>query len=300
MHKKAWFALLAALMLTPAASAQLGEVNVDIDGALAGALDPQGSTDVNFTLHVGCDILLEEGGSATFTVSTDLPAEFGAESKDVDVSADQDCLLGGSGDREVSDTLTITPVDGAMGNNKTTFTLTATGAGESGEAENSDQVWIGYLPGHELDPEIEFPYTMTAADGPELVFNVTVTITANSNTMVMFEQADATPGDVTGLAHEVFNLKTGDARERTKTVTFIPPADDWENATISFFNFSHCLDSGFECGNEMEQDISWTITNGGVSTDSGGNGGGEDSPSPGVFTLLLGLLGAAFIAARRR
>ncbi len=278
-----------ALLAVPGADAALS-ITAD-DEPLA--LPPGSTTELTVTGTVNCQDFVTSGSQTiNVALTTDAPAEWGAQDGTLTFNAGPDCL-NPAGTTSTTGTVSFTPNGTAMGLIPEIITITASGDADATFTRN-EQIWVDYQPGHVMETDIDFPYTLT---DDVLVFNLTVTVTANTDSMVMFERLTTSAGSVTGLGNEQFFFTAGEAPTRVKTVTWTPPSGDWDNATIEFYNYSHCLIFDFgDCGAHFEQNLTWTILNGGTPTPTGDEG--EDSPGAGLVAILAAI--AAIVVARRR
>lgn len=298
--KRAFLLLLAAFVAAPAAAQGIDTFEVDaLDASREFGVGQTTTIPVNVT--VGCGFLLEHGTSLDVTLETDLPASWGASGSDVSFSASPTCVTS-SGELTEAGSIDVTPTAEAPGLERRTFTIYAnTTDGDSATFDHSSDVWVEYVPGHDLDVDIDFPYTYTAEDEGAVEFNATLTISANADTMVMFENV-RTSGTLSGFSgQQIFMLSDGAERTRTMSVTWTPPSGSWGNATISFYTYSHCMADEDACdmanpgARNFEENVTWEIQN---EAGSGNGGDGKDSPGAGLF-LIPGLAAAAFLARRR-
>ncbi len=283
--------LAIALLALPSAQAAL-QLSVE-DEPLG--LPPGTTTDLEVTGTISCQDFITAGKQTlTVTLSSDAPDEWGPADGTLTFTAGADCLSA-STSTTATGKVSFTPTADAMGLIGETITIAATGDLED-TVQRNELMWVAYQPGHTMETSIDFPYELTES---KLTFNLTITITANTNTMVMFENVTTTGGNVAGLSHEQFFFTAGEERTRTKTISWEPPTGEWEEATISFYNYSHCLIFDFgDCDAEVEDNISWTITNGGVPSPEPEGDGDKGSPGAGIL-LVLAAVGAALVLRRR-
>lgn len=290
--KTTLFLLAAALMALPTASAFTIDATIPDEPLTVGE-----KTDIPVTITFGQDdclaIASSAGTDATVTITSDLGDEWGFSGTDVTIS-DMDCISGGAS-ASANTTVSVTPSEDVIANIAVKPTLSAA-IGEGDAVTYSDgSLVVGYVPGHTMTTDITFPYTYEGEGA--MTFNVTLDVGANGDTMVMFLNVDAGDASISGLEHQKFFFTTGDEATRTMQVTWTPPSKGWDNSTVSFRNYSHCLADGVTCDPEFDENIVWTINNGNPATSS--DPPGEDSPGVGPVAFMA-LLGAALVALRRR
>ncbi len=278
------FALLAA----PGAAAQATFADEPI------TIDPAGSHDLTVTVTAACADILSGGGSLSVDVSTSgLPDWFGAGTATAEFAITDCAPPEATVSKDV--TITFTPTADALGLDPYPFEVVA--GGES--FPFTGPIQVGYADGHTMSMTMDFPYTLTDADEGTLTWDITIDVTANSQTMVMFQNLQTSVGTLSGVNHQIFDVETGDTT-RTITATFQAPDFEWEEATIKFWNYSHCL-KGTDCPPTNSQNMTWVITNGATSTPAGGETDGGEEESPGLPLVgLLVAVGAAVVVARRR
>lgn len=278
--------LSLALLVAPAASAADATFT---DEPLT--IPPSGSLDLPVTVTVDCADILSGGGGLSVPVSTTgLPDWMGAGTATADFAA-TDCLTGETtASKDVA--LRFDPTDDALGLDPYGFTLVA---GDD-SSEFTGPIQVGYRDGHNMTTDLAFPHTLTDADGGRVSWNITIEVDANSQTMVMFQNLQTSVGKLSGVNHQIFDVETGDA-SRTLTATFEAPSFEWEEATITFWSYSHCL-KGEDCPPTNNQNVTWVITNGATSSPLN-EGDGKDSPGLAPVGLGLALVAAALVARRR-
>lgn len=297
------WALVAALLLVPAAVAQTDSfTGVQLEADDPPAAGSGASTQIPVTVTLGCfGVVLGAGGQdVTVAASGEVPAWLNVTAQTVSFSA-QDCADAGNLEAAKDANVTVSLAPDAPGLETASIDLVASYEGADGEAVTSNdepvEVSVNYTPGHSVSPGSQ---TFRVTEVPHS-FNVTLEVTANAETMVMFrDQTFDGPGTVSGLQAKTFDVAAGET-SATRMVTFEPTSDDWQNVTLSFEHFSHCIGDEPLCdGAETGiTPVTWRFTN--EMADAGGNGGdGEDSPGAGTALVALALLGAVFVALRRR
>ncbi len=272
--------LLVALLLA-IAPAQALSLSASAPGTY---IDPMGSMDITVDVTVDCADIVSAGGS--------LDAALTAEVLDgVDVTGEtvsfavSDCSPPSSTVTKQG-TVTLTPTDSAAG--LTPFDAKIISGDEQTTVEG---LAVDYKPGHTMSIEGDQTFEVT---GGYIEFPLDLTITANAKTMIMFEEKSVSTGLLDGLAHKVFDVAANET-SATYTVSWTAPEGGWENATVSFYTYSHCLDKTEGCDPQFESRPTWTFINmdpHGTETE-----GEKESPS---FALPLLIVGLALVALRRR
>lgn len=278
--------LFLALLVAPLASAAEASFS---DAALT--IPPTGSADLIVTVTVDCAEILAANNDLKVPVSTTgLPDWFGAGTAEASFALTDCAPPSVSASKDV--TLTFTPTADAFGLDPYGFTVNA----GTDSAPYTGPIQVGYLDGHQISSDMEFPYVLTDADEGRVTWNVTIDVTANSQTMVMFQNLQYSVGKVSGISHQIFDVETEDTT-RTLTATFEAPDFEWEEATITFWNYSHCL-KGTDCPPTNSQNLTWVIQNGAGGPSNGG-GDGKDSPGLAPVTLTIALVAITLLARRR-
>ena len=286
MHRTLLGLLTLVLLSAPAASAADATFT---DEPIT--VPPTGSASLPVTVTVDCTDVVAAGGDLDVPVSaTGLPDWFGAGTAEAHFDA-MSCLTGeATASTEVA--LTFTPTADALGLDPYSFLVVA---GED-SFDFTGPIQVGYLDGHTMTTDLEFPYVLTDADGGAVSWNITLDITANSQTMVMFQNLQTSLGKLSGVSHQIFDVETGDTT-RTLTATFEAPDFEWDEVTIKFWNYSHCL-KGTDCPPTNSQNLTWVIQNG-ATGDPTNDAGGKDSPGLAPVGLTLAVVAAALVARRR-
>ena len=197
--------LVAAALAAPFTAAQ--GTGFSISSTDTTALIPADSTTkIPYTVTFGC-LDFASGMSQGYDISltTDLPAYFNAGSAAVSFAPGPDCLNEAASITKTID-LEIKPTADAWAYVPSAFTVTATDADGTISAEASHEpIQIAYTPGHTMTTSIAFPYEFTDADEGAVEFDINLDITANGDTMVMFENVGAN-----GTVNNLFHQRRGD------------------------------------------------------------------------------------------
>ena len=297
---KGFLVALAAILLLPAAAADVTH-STTFQG---GAIPYDGNATIPIDVSVGCEVILASlGGSASVKVVA--PAWLNATS--TTVSFDPSECAGIPAGSEVPRVtkqadVTLTPAPDSPGLVNATLNATIVYVGEApmSEPRNSfvalPDVHVAYRPGHVMTPDGDQTFTVTNGT---YSFDMTVDITANARTMIMFEDKKVTGGGLlTGLQAHVFDVPAGEV-QLVQPVKFTAPTGAWETVKVSFYNYSHCLD-GTDCGPQVQNNITWTFKNGGPPVEPATeNEESKDAPGP-VFPAILLALALVAIVARRK
>ncbi len=287
-------ALLAGLLLIaiPTASATM-----NVSSAIGDLeLEPGTTTKIPVLITVSCEEFVLAGAtSLTFKVGSDARADWNAVHPDITVEAGPACVPGGS--VGASGDISLSPGDDAFGLRSQTLKIWAVSGDTNLTFDRSGKIWTAYVGGHTMSTDVTFPASYTGGDA--LFFNLTVEITANSNSMIMFfPNPSAGNGSVSGFASTQFFLDAGDSPTKTFQVKWTPPTGNWDNATFSFRKYSHCLNGGELNSCNMEDNegtVTWTMVNDAPKPPV------DDKPTPGVGAgLLVGVIAAALVVLRRR
>lgn len=286
-------ALVGLLLLMPAANAQTDDFSIDA-GSVDDFISPTNSTDVDVTVEAACALILQEAGSSDVTVSVDGEGYVTADDATVELDATE-CVGSTSGIISGDGTVTLEPVDDTLGLKAFNITFSAS-LGESSDTDEVQGVQLDYLPGHDMDPAGDQTFDVTNGT---ITFPLEVEITANAKSMVMFERISASAGSVSGFSSMVFDVPN-DVREETFQVKWTAPSGDWDEETVTFYTYSHCLDdtNTLPCDEHQPADVTWTFVNAGGS--SGDNTtGGDDKDSPGL-PLVGAVVAIGLVALARR
>ena len=269
-----------------------------VDGDVARTISATGSTEIDYTVTVGCaHFALQGEDSLEISLSTNLDAYYGASFAPVTVTPGPACITSTEGEVTATATLKLTPTSSAMGLlPRDDFTVTATAGDASDTYEHEEPIQIDYKGGHTTTTSILFPYNFTDEDGGAIHFNYTVDVQANSRTMVMWENVSSGGGSLDGMAPtHTFPVEEGE-RQWAYNLTWRPPTGNWDNATISFYTYSHSTKiSPTEKVNE--QTVTWTIYNDATPAKSGN---GDSKGLPGLPMPAIFLAVALAVALRRR
>ena len=287
--------LVGAVLAAPVAVAQGTGISIS-GGSGSQVIDASGTT-LSFDVTLGC-VEFVTGASQEISISLEtsgLPDYFNPSSDPVTFAPGADCLTAQEITQSVD--LKLSPGADAWAYVSSGFKVIATDGADLSAELDHDPIQIAYIPGHTMETSVAFPYEYTEADAGEVVFDIALDISANGNTMVMFENVGAN-GTVNNLFHQIFNLVGGEERSRNLTVTWTPPAGAWEEDVISFYTYSHCLDGPSEdCGPTNEDNVTWVIKN---MAASGPGGEPADEGSPGVPFVLVAVALVAIALLRRR
>lgn len=294
-----WKPILATFLLLGAMVPSAQAVTFDVPSQTT--LGAETTTALSFNLTVSCQDFLDEGtltggGSAEYTVTvTEPPAWLNATDATVTFDA-TGCVTNPTGSLQESGSIDLATAAGAPGMTPTTITLST----DDGGATQDTDVQVEYVKGYMLlFPADEFPLEI---GGEAETFNATIHLFANARSMAMFQVVEKPEYlSVSGLP----DFKTvgddelaGDLEFMQEyPITVTPPSSgSWEEDSITFTTWSHFLDDG-DMKTEDET-ITWTFTNAAPAQANGDDS--NDSPGGGVVLVGLGLLGAAFVALRRR
>lgn len=281
---------LALIFMVASASAQ---ISTDPDTTIV--VEPGASTSIPFTYTGSCqnvlgtslpDILLG-GGEVSVTI-TGSGGE-GLSFADTVITLDYtSCITGLAEDPAASGNMTVTADAWATGRIPQDVTLSG------GEATATATVMTNYTAIYTLTTDATFPMETHEGKG---MFNVTLTVTANAPTMIMFFSEDAACGSVTGMK-DIYNINAGDfvngePTTITSQVTYENTCGEEEDIH-SFNTVAH--------NPEMSTDLfpfqsfDWTFMN----ADGHGGEHGDEKDTPGFgLVALLGAIAVAFVARRK-
>jgi hypothetical protein len=243
-------ALLAAgasLLLVGSASA------LTIDAEDPTTLVPHdGSLDLNVVVTATCQEILLGGASLTVALgATGAPSWLGVTGSTVDFSLTE---CGATVNVVKNGTVTLTPAADAIGLQPVSLTVTAN---TDAATDPVSGVMVSYRPGHQISPSGDQTFRVTDATYP---FNVSIAVQANARTMVMFtEKVVNGTGVLTGLRDHTFDVAAGETT-LVLPVTFTAPTGKWSTNTVTFTNFSHCLEHDSCSQPTMMKNITWTFT----------------------------------------
>jgi hypothetical protein len=284
-------ALLLCVALLPAAAADAAGRSA-FQGHELSHSEP---TPVPVEVVLGCDLVLTTGGGTATVAMPFLPPWLAAAPQSVTVEP-ADCVPGVAGNVTRAVTLQVTPASDAPGlvpaNISATIQYTGSLRGASQANVSLPEVVVAYRPGHALVPAGDQEFRVPG--NRSFSFDLEIQVTANARTMVMFEDKAVSDPEamLVGLKAETYDVNAGHRGERRK-VTFTPPEGPWEEVTVGFRTFSHCLD-GERCGNQMEQNVTWRFVNDAPAADPPAKG----ASAPAALAALGALAGA--LALRRR
>ena len=301
---KATLLALAAIVLAPFAAADVTHSTT----FTGGAIPYDGTATVPIQVSVGCEVILASlGGSASVAVVG--PAWLNATSTTVSFEPSE-CAGIPSGSevpkitKQADVTLTPAPESPGLVNATLNATIVYVGEAPMSEPRNSfvdlPAVHVAYRPGHVLTPSGDQTFSVTNGS---YSFDMTIDITANARTMIMFEDKKVTGGALlTGLQAHTFNVPEGEV-SKVNPVKFTAPQGAWDTVRVTFYNYSHCLD-GTDCGPQVQSNITWTFKNAnpGAAVEPAGEDekkGSKGAPGPAMPAILIALAVVA-IAARRK
>lgn len=291
-------AAVAALFLLAGAQAA-----IIVDTSESIIVAPGGTATIPFTVTGDCqgavgpslaDILAGSGSvSVPVTASGGEGLTFSSESVDLDYTS---CITGvdptnpGLPALTATGAITVTADQWAPGRNDQPITLTA------GEDTTSANVMVNYTNLFAMTTDATFP--LETKDG-KATFNVTVDLTTNARTMIMFFNDDAACGSITGLP-PVTNVNDGDfvvgePMQIVWEITYTNNCSDNDSDMHKFHALAHFQDKQF--GDETRHPFEWSFTNEGTHSESGE--GSEETPGFGALFAALGLVGIAFVARRK-
>ncbi|MEK6986224.1 MAG: hypothetical protein AABX89_07570 [Candidatus Thermoplasmatota archaeon] len=300
--------LLAALLLLPAAFAQAptSEALLTTSFALE-EIPASGVTPIDFLFTLDCQTVLTSGGGDVALALEGVPEWLSATAAGGEL-APEDCLADPTGVAELALTGGLEPIAGAPGLLPAELTAKATYTSLLGDTVEASAVLpafhVAYLPGHRLTPEGD--QTFQVQSSKPLTVPLRIEVLANARTMVMFEDKTVSNPDalVNGLKAKIFDVPPGQIGliVEERNVVFTPPTGAWDKVTVSFRNYSHCLD-GPDCGNELERVLTWTFVNAAPDQISQVDGAGatessKGAPAPGLL-LVVGAVGVALLLRRR-
>ncbi len=285
--KKAGLALLAAMLLAPAAHA---DVTITPDEELA-AINPEGTATIGFTASLACSELVPGvvtgGGSQSESLTLTYPEGLtGPETVDLSFSGSP-CASNPTGSTTTTGSIDVTALASAPGMEALNIA-----AASHDTAAGALTVQVGYRMGHSFIVDVEFP--LEVGDEP-VTWNGTLTVTANADTMVMtLKEKKSEYGTVSGI-FDFKNFRDIPAEGSTETImfTYTPASQGWETDSSEFIMWSHYINDG--AMKTPDETINWTF----VNTQSADEEPAKGSPGFGVVALM-GLLGAAAVTLRRR
>lgn len=293
MHWKALTAAaFAVMMLAPGGHA----ISITIDEESPITLGAGNSTALPFTITLDCveDIILSgaaaDFGEYTATITPTGPSWLALAPMEMTIDGSACLTAIPSATISAGGSIDLTPNATAPGMSLETLMLDADGAMASVDVQ------VEYVPGYEFVVDGTFPMEL-GHDGES--FGGVIHQFGNARSMAMFEIIDA--GDcvtVTGLPEFYVaddSELAGDLESEVPvTLTATPKCEEWTESSFTFKTWSHFLDDGAAKTDDME--ITWTFT----PAEHEHEEESEDSPGAGVLLGALGLLGAAFVIARRR
>ena len=282
--------LFLLLLMAPMASAQIPTSDFVMTANGPGTLEPLASTTYPVSVTVGCMEVLENNGEADVTISAkELPEGIKSDQQEMHFGI-EDCV----GQESISKnaTITISSDSDAHGLEPFTLRFEALLGDHATQTEIAD-VMVDYLPGHSMTPAGDQVFEVT---GDSYSFDLTLDFTSNAKTMVMFENkvVSGTAG-LTGLKAQIVDVES--TQSITNNIVFAAPEGAWTEETVTFYTYSHCLD-GPDCGENFEQNITWTFRNANPNVSANEAPLDEEAPGLALPLLLVALVG--LVAARRR
>lgn len=285
-------ALVAALALTVAPMATAATLTVDVDSAV---VQPGGSYAIPFTYADTCadavgPVLAEIlAGTGSLDVAiTAAGAGEGVTLASATATLDYTgCVSGPLTDPVYTGTLLASADTWAPGMIPATVTLTG------GDASDSLDLTVNYTNTYTVSTDATFP--LETVDGMAK-FNLTMTVTANAPSMLMFFKQTASCGSVTGLP-EFLNINDGEyvPGEPTTLVKQISYTNTCSDNEMDYFVFDTVAHNVAYSTDLFEtHNMNWTFEN------HGGHAAGEAEESPSVgFFAVVAVLGAIVIARRK-
>jgi hypothetical protein len=296
---KAALLALAAVLLAPLASADATHSTT----FTGGAIPYDGSATIPIDVTIQCPTLLVEGlGGGSAHVEVVGPAWLSATSTTVTFDA-MECSSNPSVPLTKTVEVSLAPLPNAPGLVNATLNATLVFEDENPATEASRSpielpaVHVAYRPGHVLTPDGDQTFTVTNGS---YAFELTIDITANARTMIMFEDKKVSGGALlTGLQAHTFNVPEGEV-SRVNPVKFTAPQGAWESVKVSFRTYSHCLD-GTDCGPQLEKTVTWTFNNANPDATVEPSSEKESKGAPGLLLpSIVAALAIAALAIRRK
>ncbi len=289
--------VLATVGAVPSAVAQSGTIT--FTPSWQDVLVPTGPNLVPFNVTLECSLIATKGG----TVNVDVTATDAAPWLNVTPARVSfpltDCASGPRTTLTKPGAVALTPTLDAPGLQPFTLTLVAQVVGSTEKATSmKENLVLAYKPGHTLTPAGDQTFPVTDAT---FAFELRIDITANAQTMVMFENKTVDVGTLDGLRAMTFDVANND-RTITYNVLYTPPEFNWTEAKVRFHTYSHCL-VGANCTPQLEQNLTWTFVNKQPpapppSMEPTPTTAGGSSPGLGTFFLVVAI--AMVAAALRR
>ena len=264
-------------------------------------LTPTEPNMVPFNVTLQCSLIATKGG----TVNVDVAATDAALWLNVTPARVAfpltDCVTGQRTSLTKPGAVTLTATPDAPGLQPFNLTLVAQVVGSTEKATSlKESLVLAYKPGHVLTPAGDQTFRVTEAT---YAFPLRIDVTANTQTMVMFENKTVDVGALDGLRAYTFDVLGGE-RNVTYNVLYTPPEFNWTEARVKFHTYSHCL-VGANCTSKLEQNLTWTFLNEQPpkptpETSSTAPSSGGKSPSVGAVVALSAALVVALYGRRRK
>jgi hypothetical protein len=284
-------ALVAALALTVAPMATAATLTVDEANVV---VPPGGSYAIPFTYSEACtaaaspsltDILTGTGSVDASITATGGNLTYATTTATLDYTS---CLAAPPVDPVTTGTLLVSADQWAQGMTPITVTLS------DGTATANTEAKVNYTNIYTVSTDATFP--LETVDGMAK-FNLTMTVTANAPSMIMFFKQTASCGSVTGLP-EFLNINDGDYISGKPTllvqeISYTNTCSDNEMDSFVFDTVAHNV--AYSTDLFETHQVNWTFEN------NGGNAAGETSEeTPGVgLVVIMAALGAIVIARRK-
>ncbi len=279
--------LAAAALLAPGVQGQQLQGITVVASEPIDPVDPGTTATQEFSVSVGCATILQAGGSSTVAVNVSAPVWMGATGTDVELDP-TGCIPGGS--VAGNGTITYAPTNAAPGFQPAEIAITAMLGDETGETTTTAQA--GYRPGYQFTFA---PGTTIMVTNASESVTMQITVTANADTMLMFEAVEGAMGSVAIPTFINVVDQIGQETTLTQDLTYTPPLDDWTEDTFIFKTWSHYMQDGDL--KTPDQQVTLVFVN---DLPPGSGGDSEEEESPGVAVpILIGALAAIAIARRR-
>ncbi len=292
---------LALFLLIPLTTADPPDPDLRATSpTLSQAIAPGGNATASVYIALDCFTVIRTGGGEATLAFAGSPAWVTLTGASVVFDA-QDCISGVTESLNLTSVIQVRVDDAAPAFLPARSNVTVTYTGAVGDPITTTATVSGitaqYVPGHRTTPEGD--QTFNVKGSQVFSFEMTIEITANGRTMVMFEDKKVSDPDaiLNGLKAQIYDVPNGDTGE-TRKVTFTPPQDAWEKVTVDFRTYSHCLD-GPDCDPELERTVAWTFVNEQPAVlESSAASKGAPAPQ-GVLVALVFAALAGIVRARR-
>lgn len=297
---KAALLALAAIFLAPAVAADATHSTT----FTGGAIPYDGNATIPIDVTIECMALLAGLGGGSAFVEVVAPTWLNATSTTVSFDPMECSSTPGTLTLTKQVEVSLAPKPEAPGLVNATLNATLVYDDENPATETARSpielpaVHVAYRPGHVLTPNGDQTFSVTNGS---YSFDMTIDITANARTMIMFEDKKVTGGALlTGLQAHTFNVPEGEL-SKVNPVKFTAPQGAWDTVRVTFYNYSHCLD-GTDCGPQVASNVTWTFKNAdpGASVEPQGEKS-ESKGAPGLLMpAIIAALAIAALAGRRK